>query len=362
MLEVASRYSATSSRLQSTVLSSDGSYVLSIARLPGAYAASASAPSNKIHLFDPVTFHPTHVLPGHASGTTSLRAVDTIANVARPCLVSSGLDGTIQVWDERTNSSSLKMTNTGGILSCDVSADGMTVVGGTQLEGDDAHIIYWDPRQSAAPLRVHSSTHSDDITVLRFCPDSPNLLLSASTDGLISTSTVNEDDEDEAVLHVGAWNCSVSQAGWIHSSSPSGAEIWAHSDMETFSTWSDELDLRQSQDIRDPSLHNHAQYEWHTDYLITCNSTATSPDLKVFVGSNQGDFALLSNEDLSVPAVPWQLQNTWSNGHSDIVRSLLWDEQNSLIVTGGEDSRINIWKAPFAPAAPDDDAMDVDSP
>lgn len=106
---------------------------------------------------------------------------------------------------------------------------------------DRLFIFFRDPRQPAAPLRTHSSTHSDDVTVLRFSPDSPNILMSASTDGLISTSTADEDDEDEAVVHVGSWNTSISQADWIHTSS--GAKIWASSDMETFSTWSDEVRL-----------------------------------------------------------------------------------------------------------------------
>ncbi|KAJ7873374.1 WD40-repeat-containing domain protein [Mycena olivaceomarginata] len=334
---------------------SSQAYVLSIAPLPTIYAASASAPSNTIDLFDKTTLQGIQTLPGHEIGTSSLRAVDTIAGISRPALVSSGLDGSIRVWDERTNAHSIKMTNLGqsrGILCCDVSPDGLTVAGGTQLQGEDAHIVYWDPRQPAAPLRTHSSTHSDDVTVLGFSPNSPNVLMSASTDGLISTSTANENDEDEAVVHVGFWNTSVSQAGWMHTSS--GAKIWAHSDMETFSTWSDELDLLQSQDIREPSLHNHAQHEWLTDYLITCHSSATSPDLKVFVGSNQGDVALLTNSDLGAPAAPWSLCNTWTNGHTGIVRSLLWDEQNEVIVTGGEDGKINVW-------AQNDGAMEVDA-
>ncbi|KAJ6516287.1 WD40-repeat-containing domain protein [Mycena sanguinolenta] len=350
-------FSTTSAPTKSASLSAEA-YVLSLAPLPTFYAASASAPSNTIDLFDKSTLSGVQTLPGHGIGTSSLRSVNTIANISRPCLVSSGLDGSIMVWDERTNSHSIKMTNAGqtiGILSCDVSQDGLTVAGGTQLQGEDAHIIYWDPRQPAAPLRTHSSTHSDDVTVLHFSPNSQNVLLSASSDGLISTSTADEDDEDEAVVNVGSWNTSVSQAGWIHTSS--GAKIWAHSDMETFSTWSDELDLLQSQDIREPSLHNHTQHEWLTDYLVTCHSSPMSSDLKVFVGSNQGDFALLTNPDLSASAAPWSLCNTWINGHSGIVRSLLWDEQNQVVVTGGEDGKINVWSNP---ASHSDNAMQVD--
>jgi len=96
-------------------------------------------------------------------------------------------------------------------------------------------------------MRTHGSTHSDDITALHFCPSasaassSPKILLSASSDGLISTSNADEEDEDGAVLHVGNWGCSVSQAGWISVSA--GAQAWAGSDMETFSCWSDEVGL-----------------------------------------------------------------------------------------------------------------------
>lgn len=65
------------------------------------------------------------------------------------------------------------------------------------------------------------------------------MLLSASSDGLISTSNALEADEDEAVMHVGNWGCSVSQGGWI--SNARGSRIWAASDMETFSCWSNEV-------------------------------------------------------------------------------------------------------------------------
>jgi hypothetical protein len=98
-------------------------------------------------------------------------------------------------------------------------------------------------------MRKHSSTHSDDVTSLHFLHSSATAasssisktLLSASSDGLISTSNADEDDEDEAVLHVGNWGCSISQAGWISVSA--GAQAWAGSDMETFSCWTDEVGI-----------------------------------------------------------------------------------------------------------------------
>lgn len=173
-------------------------------------------------------------------------------------------------------------------LSFDVSTDGLTVAAGTDLQGDDASILYFDPRNPSAPVRTHSSTHSDDITALHFLqfPRSKTLL-SASSDGLISISNADEDDEDEAVLHVANWGTSVSQAGWISVSA--GARVWAASDMETFSCWTDELDVLANQDIRKPSVHN-VDRTWVTDYLIGCQNSSLefgSQGLSVFVGSNE---------------------------------------------------------------------------
>jgi len=111
------------------------------------------------------------------------------------------------------------------------------VVAGTELGGDDSFILYWyrllwlysqvydipkslrDPRQPIAPLYKHSSTHSDDIKTISFHPlvSSP-LVLSGSSDGLLTISNPTEADEDEAMLHVRPWGTSIFQADWCCSS------------------------------------------------------------------------------------------------------------------------------------------------
>ena len=166
--------------------------------------------------------------------------------------------------------SCLAVTNLGksqGFLCCDVAPDGLTIAAGTELQWEEALILYWyswsekrsrsteltfyfirDPRQPATPLRTHGSTHSDDITTLSYAPTknelNQNILLTGSTDGLVSTSNADEDDEDEAVIRVSNWGCSVAQTGWIHGQSGSmSASVWAASDMETFSVWTSEVSL-----------------------------------------------------------------------------------------------------------------------
>ncbi|KIK42840.1 hypothetical protein CY34DRAFT_12132 [Suillus luteus UH-Slu-Lm8-n1] len=366
-------FEAISSAIKSTS-HPDGSYVLALTSLGNYYVSSASAPSNSIHLFDKSSLKCAQTLKGHQNATTTLRAVRSIGGSDRHTLLSAGKDGCVIAWDERSGAPATQMTTSGrssSVLSCDASHDGLTVAAGTDLHKEDAFILYWDPRKPGVPLRVHGSTHSDDITAVHFVNNSPSpisrqILLSASTDGLVSTSNSAEDDEDEAVLNVGSWGCSISQAGWIRGSSVN--RVWAASDMETFSCWSNELDMLQNCDIRHPSVHSHGR-TWVTDYMITCHNTKRSDsNLGVFVGSNEGDVALLSSSNVADSSAPWTINSVWAKGHAGVVRSVFWDENHEILVTGGEDSKISAWRCPipgqfsgFDKSARDESAMDMDS-
>ncbi|KAI0069102.1 WD40 repeat-like protein [Artomyces pyxidatus] len=350
--------------LRSVKLPSEA-YILSLAALPSSYAVSASAPSNSIHLYDKGSFRHALTLRGHDGGTTSLRAVDSVAGTTQRALVSSGKDGTVSVWDDRTGGVGVKMLQAGqsrALLCCDISPDGLTVAAGSELKGDDAVIAYWDPRNPAAPLRTHASTHSDDVTALHFLRSSSPVagytsLLSASSDGLLSISNAEEDDEDEAVVHMSNWGCSISQVGWVPQS---GAltRVWAASDMETFSVWSEELDLANDLDIRTPSVHTQGR-TWVTDYLIGSHASSES-GLSLFVGSNEGDVALIRNAHYDERASSWTLDRLWTGGHSGVVRGILCDERNNILLTGGEDSKLHAWS--FPPLGDVDMDLDIGSP
>ena len=103
-----------------------------------------------------------------------------------------------------------------------------------------------DKRNPQRPLGMHTSTHSNDINLLSFNTSKPQLLLSGAADGLLSITDVLEMDEDEAVIHMGNWGCSIARAGWMSTSSRGIASslepaIWSASDMETMALWSEEV-------------------------------------------------------------------------------------------------------------------------
>ncbi|KAJ7283407.1 hypothetical protein C8J57DRAFT_1498469 [Mycena rebaudengoi] len=246
---------------------SSSAYVLSLAVLSSFYAASASAPANTIDLFDKSTFR-GHTLPGHELGTTSLRAVPRVAFNKRGdyrvavsgnlTLVSSGLDGSIKVWDERTTSHAIKR--------------GASCASRARLR----------LRQPAAPLHTQLDT-SDDVAVVLppLRPERPPLRV---------THQRLRDRRRGGTTKILA--------------------------ARRHSTWSDELDPLRSEDIRAPTLHTHHQHTWVTDYLITCRapvSDAVADALGVFVGSNEGDVALLTSPmDPGAGAPPWTLRNVWA--------------------------------------------------
>lgn len=83
-------------------------YVLALASTPSSYAASSSAPSNSISLFDKAQFRKTLELQGHDISITSLRSVPQLGGTGRGVLLSSGKDGHVKAWDERSGSVSLQ--------------------------------------------------------------------------------------------------------------------------------------------------------------------------------------------------------------------------------------------------------------
>jgi WD40 repeat protein len=107
-----------SSPRQSAKSSSESAYILSIAALPNFYAASASSPANVIDIFDKTTLQGVQILPGHERTTTSLHSAENLGGVVQKCLISSGKDGSVKAWDERSNSHSIKSVYPTLIFMC----------------------------------------------------------------------------------------------------------------------------------------------------------------------------------------------------------------------------------------------------
>ncbi|KAG8901175.1 electron carrier, partial [Tulasnella sp. 403] len=293
---------------------------------------------------------PVRQFPVRSAAITSLQATQFLAGVSNgpSLLITAGKDGNVIAYDVRHPLPTPALTIQGNfpLLSCDLSPrDGALLVGGTELSSNhEAYLLFWDVRKPDKLLYKHESTHSDDITCARFIPStSPGteLLLSASTDGLISISNPREADEDDAGLYVTNWEKSISRAGVT-----GDGYVWAASDMETFSLWDGELHgTSDFGDLRKPRIDG----IWESDYIIDAGwykpdgilkgSHGSADFLGIWMGCNNGDFALVT------PKSPGALevQRLFQGGsHTDIVRSVAYHSKGCLM-SGGEDGMINIW-------------------
>lgn len=312
--------------------------------------------------------------------------------------LASVSNGTVVGWDTRssgleTTSWVLKGPSRAPYLCVEPNAANPNmVVAGTEMYGHgDSDIDIWDLRSPKAPVSKYNEVHSDDITSLAFHPDATThagILLSGSTDGLVSAIDTTINEEDDAVISVGNTGNSVARAGWISQSSSSSADtdmvtrdqdadldqveqdlrrrglgsVWAIGDMQTVSIFDADkfdptlptTDVRSSTSLRPP---------WSTDYVIDGtavplsffpNATVSSEGdgLTLFVGKSEGALAVLN---IPIPQAgkpaSWTLRAVFPEagdgtlyGHTDIVRSVEWDPQQNTLYTGGEDGNLCFWK------------------
>jgi hypothetical protein len=101
-------------------------------------------------------------------------------------------------------------------LACSPSTS--TIAVGTELANHQASILLWDIRGAQpAPKAAYHDLHSDDITQLAFHPSpaQAQLLLSGSTDGLVSVHDTSVADEDELTIQTLNLNASIHRAAFI---------------------------------------------------------------------------------------------------------------------------------------------------
>lgn len=100
--------------------------------------------------------------------------------------------------------------------------------------GNPAHQISSrrDVRSNPSPKATYSEVHSDDVTSLGFHPSSPTLLISGSTDGLVSVHDTTIADEDELTIQTFNHNASIHDAAFL-----TPTEVFALSHDETFALY-----------------------------------------------------------------------------------------------------------------------------
>ncbi|KIR64029.1 hypothetical protein I314_02812 [Cryptococcus bacillisporus CA1873] len=358
----------------------DAPYVLGITPSPTTPHLVLRHPSKSLTVADNQTLQSVASLQGAHGGHISSVSCDGGE------LWSAAVDGSIIRWDERSRQKATVIKafirKPLPVTALTTSAHDSLVIGGTELVSSEAHILFWDPRNSSAPLYTHSSTHSDDITHLSllrssstFLPASHNpeiktpstLLLSASTDGLIALSDMKEGDEEEALVAEENWGQSIADAGGYMHKGKMG--VWARSDMDEMCLWGvgrgnmGEIELQDHKQYPSsefkfktftppktgPSITQTALDEfkskttYKSDYLINVVPTlgiSSDGAPMTIVGTNEGDMILQHHSASTSSYQPsaFFLSGPGTNrGHKDVVRAMYHDLANEALYTGSED-------------------------
>ncbi|RSH95031.1 hypothetical protein EHS25_000117 [Saitozyma podzolica] len=357
-------------------------YILSITPSPSAHLILRH-PSPTLTLSDPQTLQPIETFrDGHSGHVTDV-------TVDQDAIWSSARDASVVRWDERSRSAAMSIKafvrKPLPVLAVAASEGDHLVIGGTELVSSEAHILFWDTRNTKTPAYSHTATHSDDITHLSLLPPTSSwaahstspvplperLLLSTSTDGLVALSDLRETDEEEAVLAAENWGQSVAGAGWF--GHKGAMKVWARSDMDGVATWDigrgaeDQLELGifkefpseefKFKDFPLPSAgpstvrtaaEEHAAKEQHvkSDYLIDVVPSlgVSSHGVPITaIGTNAGDIILQHHSHTGFHPSAFFLSDPTARGHKDVIRSLYHDRTNLALYTGSEDGVLSGW-------------------
>ncbi|KAF9107655.1 WD repeat-containing protein 89 [Mortierella sp. AM989] len=314
---------------QSSAFSHGNIYIYDITSNSSNLIVSAS--NHEIKLYNPATLAIKSILKFHRNTITKVKAH------GEHILMSSAKDGSIAVWDLRTEGKPVQVFSTPAqnpLLCFDLNSSEQILAAGSELVDYDANIHFFDARNTSAIVKTYSESHSDDITNIKFHPTNPGRVMTGSVDGLICQFDLTDMDEDEGLLVVTNTGSSVNKIGYF---GPSAEYIYSLSHMETLSLWnSDDADaIHQFGDIRGAS---NPALGLTLDYGIDCQYEPESGRLYLISGSNEGNINILH-----VKADSLQLCQVLSGGHSEIVRSTCWDSKRGILFSGGEDAKLGLW-------------------
>ncbi|KAI9689889.1 MAG: hypothetical protein M1822_009771 [Bathelium mastoideum] len=207
----------------------------------------AIASDDVLRSFDPLSLRIAHEVKGVHESVTCLKGWNEDGGGSGG-VVTAGRDGKVRVWDARTPGQAVMEMGTAqstplSALACNPSQHLIAAGVEVEVSGHEAPIHIWDARQTPSPLITYTESHTDTVATLSFLtpaaitttitPSPSSLLLSGSTDSLLTLFDPTVVDEDDAVLRVWNVESAVHRAGCLSQRAGARAEsgewVWATS-------------------------------------------------------------------------------------------------------------------------------------
>jgi len=337
----------------------DGHYVLhlctnttSAANKPQIPLLTCALTNRSIHTYNNETLQKVHSIEqAHTAAITDLTHSSSY-------IVSSSQDGYVKLFDLRTHGGSpalqMLLPKKEQALTATLGYGGtLAAVGGSK-----GTIHFYDLRNAtttgggaaagavAEPLGSYVDAHTDEVTRVRFQPNSHDpstttpLLVSASEDGLVCVHDTSQPSEEMALKSVLNVQSPLREVGFF---GPSMEGVYCLTGSETISVWHHESAqplFQFGDNVRDVLSGMMGGGMAPIQYLVGCFWDGL--DLNLVAGDGKGDCGVFRVD----AGGSMNLRRVLSGGHVGCVRAFVSSPlpfEKSVIVTGGEDARLCEW-------------------
>jgi WD40 repeat protein len=308
----------------------EGEYLYALARGADGNVATIGS-DDALRLFDPKSLSLSTTSPRCHTGVSCLKPGH------RSCFITGGRDGAVRCWDTRAkNVAEMFDPRANGISS--LAYHGNYIAAGTESlkEGlGDVSVLVYDMRNAAAPVRSYNESHTDTVTQLQFHPLQPQILLSGSTDGLVSIFDVNIEDEDDALQQVLNPRSAVHCAGYIAQD-----QVYVVSTDEHYSIYTLAKTAAEDEQLPPPIQFGDVRDKLNCMYVIDVLVQPNGPPVMAYGHTEKQS---LSVSSLGSPGA-WDFGSKIDlpGAHGDeIVRDLLIVDNRAL--SCGEDGKVKAW-------------------
>ncbi|KYQ91926.1 WD40 repeat-containing protein [Tieghemostelium lacteum] len=288
---------------------------------------AASGSNNLIKIYNRKEKVLVNILKGHTDQIHETLLKDKTDGNA--ILLSCSSDKTVRIWDMYQASLVQTIHQQDEIFSIDLYQNFLVM-------GCSNKLVLYDLVKKSV-IRTFDSSHTEDITRVRFHPNDPTKIVSVSMDGLICLYDLNQADDEEAIISVLNGEFPLSSFGFFGKNSEF---IFTLSTQERLAIWdlASGTRLKEFGDLRQILTE---RFQKEINYFVNVDYHLESNNLFLFAGDYQGNiYIYLINQ------TTWELSefSQLLNGHSDIVRNIYWDKNTLELISSSEDSKISFWQ------------------
>ena len=319
---------------QSSLSTPPDTYLYTLARTGSDFATIGSDDSLRIFSIPDLKLTRTYA-SAHKGISCLISAPDGIN------LFTAGRDGVIRLWDPRNPSPKpiLEIREPKGAGFSALACAGNFLAAGTESTKEglgDVSVLVYDLRSLEAPLRSFVESHTDSITQLQWHPTQRNLLLSGSTDGLVSVFDAEVTEEEDALMQVLNPRSAVHCAGFLAEDQvyalSTDEQFWVYGLEKTGTAEEEALPVKEFGDVRT---------ELGCMYVVDVVKEAFMSDPVFAYGHN--DKQTLEIAQLKGPGWDFGDRIELPGAHGEeVVRDLKFVDA-SRVVSCGEDGMVKLW-------------------